>query len=342
MDDELGMLYLSQHFKPHTRTGRTRILIVDGHSSHICWPVVQFALDHDIQLIQLPSKSTHILQPLDVGCFALLQAAYERQLSDWLLKNPLSVIRKVDFLDLLFNARTEVYTITMVKNAWEASGCWPIDIERVRHGLTESAGQTAGGRSESLGLTEFVELAESAVETDRALDTPMRIRKIARDTQKVMLEDAVDKGAKVVLFQSLVDLATEKVAAYRDIAPRATTLNKLRNGKTRKNRGPSRQVGIERVLSRQVLNEGLKKLEIAEAAKVAREQAALGRKLAAEERKNAKQAMERQHKLDLDHYNDQVNAWREEVALLDAAWREDRDAARLAHQRPPKKPTPPI
>ena len=146
----------------------------------------------------------------------------------------------------------------------------------------------------------------------------------------------------MLLFQSLVDLAIEKVAAYRDIAPRATTLNKLRNGKTRKNRVPSRQVGIGRVLSRQALNEGLKKLEIAEADRVACEQAALERKLAAKERKNAKQAMERQHKMDLDQYNDQVNAWREEVAILDAVWREERNAARLAHERPPKKPTPPI
>ena len=76
MDDELGMLYISQHFEPHTRSGKPRILIVDGHTSHVCWPVIQFALDNDIHMIQLPSKSTHVLQPLDVGCFALLQAAY--------------------------------------------------------------------------------------------------------------------------------------------------------------------------------------------------------------------------------------------------------------------------
>lgn len=92
MEDELGLLYISQHFEPHTRTGRPCILIVDGHCSHICWPVIEFALDHNIQIIQLPSKSTHILQPLNVGCFALLQSAYERQLPEWLLQNPLSVI----------------------------------------------------------------------------------------------------------------------------------------------------------------------------------------------------------------------------------------------------------
>ena len=327
MDDELGMLYISQHFEPHTRSGRARILIVDGHSSHVCWPVVEFALNHNIHLIQLPSKSTHILQPLDVGCFALLQGAYERHLSNWLLKNPFSVIRKVDFLDLLFSARTEVYSVDTVKNAWEASGCWPIDIERARKSLTESV-KLSGSES-------------AASETDRALNTPIRVRKLARETQQLMLDNAIDNGAKIAQFQSLVDLVTTKLAAYRDIAPRAETLNKLRNGKTRKNRGPSRQVGTGRVLSRKLLNEGLKRLEIAEAARAVREKAAFERKLAAEERKNAKQALDKQYKLDLDAYADQIDAWKNEVAALDAAWREQRDEARLAHRRPPKKPTPP-
>ena len=133
---------------------------------------------------------------------------------------------------------------------------------------------------------------------------------------------------------------------YRDIAPRATTLSKLRNGKTRHNKNAgrgSRQVGgSARVLSRKVLNEGLKKLELAEALKVAREKAAAERKLAAEERKQAKQVREQQWRFDLDAYADQVTAWREQVASLEAEWKEHRDQARMDHNRPPKKPELPI
>ena len=278
MDDELGMLYLSQHFEPHThpaagsgavpRAGtQARILIVDGHSSHVYWPVIQFALDHNIHMIQLPSKSTYILQPLNVGGFALLQAAYECQLTTWLLQNPLAVIRKVDFLDLLFSARKEVYTTKTVQNAWEASGCWPIDLDKARR------------------VTEAESEPETSIPAldDPSLDTPIRVRKLARGTQKAILDDELDKGTKVTLFQSLVDITTTKIAAYRDIAPRAVTLNKLRSGKTRVKHGPSRQVGTGRVLSHKVLNDSLKKLELAEAVKVAREKAAEERKLVAEE-----------------------------------------------------------
>ena len=35
-------------------------------------------------------------------------------------------------------------------------------------------------------------------------------------------------------------------------------------------------------------------------------------------------------------------AWREEVAALDAAWKEQRDEARIAYQRLPRKPVLPI
>lgn len=333
MIDHSGMLYLSKHFEPHTRSGRARILIVDGHSSHICWPVVQYALEHNIHLIQLPSKSTHILQPLDVGCFGLLQSAYERHLRKWLLEDPFAVIRKADFLNLLFHARNDVYTVNTVQKAWKASGCWPIDLNKA-HGVPVRAIVSADSATETV--------SESA--PGRIPDTPILIRDLARDTELKLLSKDLDDGAKRSLFRSFVDTTTAKITTYRDIEPRALTLHKLRNGKTRRKitRGSKQVGGSARVLSRKELNEALKKLELAEAAKATREQAALERKLAAEERKNAKQVLETQWKFDISQYTNLVNAWREEVAAIDAKWRQERDEARTAHQRPPKKPTPPV
>ena len=96
------------------------------------------------------------------------------------------------------------------------------------------------------------------------------------------------------------------------------------------------------MLSRKVLNEGLKRLELAEALKVARKKAATERKLAAEECKQAKQVREQQWRFDLDAYTDQVTACREQVASLEAEWKEHRDQAPIDHKRLPKKPELPI
>ena len=150
----------------------------------------------------------------------------------------------------------------------------------------------------------------------------------------------IDNGTKRSLFRSFVDATTAKLTTYRDIAPRATTLNKLRSGKTR-TRGSYKQVGGKaRVLSRAVLNESISKAELAVATKATREQAALENRLAAEEAKRAKQALEDQWRLDLKNYVDHVEpAWRAECAVIEAAWGEQRDAARMVHKRAPKKPT---
>ena len=81
MNDKLGFEYMRMHFEPQTRRFGSRCLIVDSHSSHTACKMVKYALDHDIHLICFASKSTHVLQPLDVGCFGILQTTYKRNLS---------------------------------------------------------------------------------------------------------------------------------------------------------------------------------------------------------------------------------------------------------------------
>ena len=69
-----------------------------------------------------------------------------------------------------------------------------------------------------------------------------------------------------------------------------------------------RQVGDARVLSRQVLNENLKKLELAEADERERERVALDRKLTAEAKKDAKEALEKQWRVDFEMLTAQETA----------------------------------
>lgn len=44
------------------------LLIYDGHKSHVALSVIEWAKAHNIILV-LPAHCSHILQPLDVGCF---------------------------------------------------------------------------------------------------------------------------------------------------------------------------------------------------------------------------------------------------------------------------------
>ena len=75
----LGLAWV-QHFHKMTKgsikAGVYRMLIVDGHGSHISIEFIEFCLTVNIIAYCLPPHSTHLLQPLDVGLFSPLQKAY--------------------------------------------------------------------------------------------------------------------------------------------------------------------------------------------------------------------------------------------------------------------------
>jgi len=77
---DLGHAWLKDHFEPLTKTGRLRLLILDGHESHCSIPFIQTAVKNDIQLLCLPPHTTHLLQPLDIDLFGPLGRSYNTQI----------------------------------------------------------------------------------------------------------------------------------------------------------------------------------------------------------------------------------------------------------------------
>ncbi|KAI2791755.1 hypothetical protein POX_c04633 [Penicillium oxalicum] len=79
--DEIGLRWLQKLFIPYTASrvrGRFRLLILDGHGSHLTPQFDRICAENDIIPLCMPSHSSHLLQPLDVGCFAVLKRAYGR------------------------------------------------------------------------------------------------------------------------------------------------------------------------------------------------------------------------------------------------------------------------
>ena len=74
--DEIGIQWLEKLFIPSTiaRTkGKYRLLILDGHGSHLTPKFDEICNQNDIIPICMPAHSLHLLQPLDIGCFAVLK-----------------------------------------------------------------------------------------------------------------------------------------------------------------------------------------------------------------------------------------------------------------------------
>ena len=78
----------------------------------------------------MPPHSSHLLQPLDVGCFGLLKRAYGREIEGF-MKSLVNHITKAEFLIAFQAAFSKVFTFNNVKAGFSGAGLVPLNPERV-------------------------------------------------------------------------------------------------------------------------------------------------------------------------------------------------------------------
>ena len=78
----------------------------------------------------MPLHSSHLLQPLDVGCFTVLKQLYRQQI-EGLMHNKVNYINKQDFLEAYYNARKETMTQANISSSFAATGVLLYNLERV-------------------------------------------------------------------------------------------------------------------------------------------------------------------------------------------------------------------
>ena len=55
---------------------KQRLLIVDGHGSHIRADFIAYCIKNSIDLLTMPFYYSHLLQPLNIRVFAIFKRAY--------------------------------------------------------------------------------------------------------------------------------------------------------------------------------------------------------------------------------------------------------------------------
>ncbi|CEO59608.1 hypothetical protein PMG11_04280 [Penicillium brasilianum] len=131
--DEIGLRWLQKLFIPLTNSrvrGRFRLLILDGNGSHLTPQFDRICAENDIIPLCMPSHSSHLLQPLDVRCFAVLKRAYGRFVSD-LARTGYNHIDKLDFLADYPRARLEAFQPNIIQSSFAATGIVPVNADRV-------------------------------------------------------------------------------------------------------------------------------------------------------------------------------------------------------------------
>ena len=131
-----GYEWLRRCFEPATRekaSGRVRILICDGHDSHITANFLAHCIQNNVRLLLLPPHTSHLLQPLDVGLFGPLKKAMASCL-DPLIRTGITRLQKIEWLQYYTTARAKAFTITNIQGGWRGAGLFPSNRSKVfRH-----------------------------------------------------------------------------------------------------------------------------------------------------------------------------------------------------------------
>ena len=130
--NERGMDWI-RHFEKHTRArtvGGYRLLVLDGHESHHSDEFEEYCKENNIITLYMPPHSSHLLQPLDVGCFGPLKKAYSRQIEDMMRAHILH-ITKDDFFPAFHAAFKETITESNVQGGFRGASLLPLDPKKV-------------------------------------------------------------------------------------------------------------------------------------------------------------------------------------------------------------------
>jgi len=138
--NNIGLAWLQQVFERYTKPTRAtqkRLLIVDGHSSHVNMAFVNWADQHGIILLILPPHTTHRLQPLDVGMFQPLSTNYSTELDQMMNDSAGRVSMSKSFFWPMFKrAWDKAFTEANIQSAFKKAGIWPTNGVHIVKSIT--------------------------------------------------------------------------------------------------------------------------------------------------------------------------------------------------------------
>ena len=220
--DAYGLAWLEQVFEPATRPSspRTkRLLIVDGHSSHINMAFINKCWDLRIVLLVLPPHSTHRLQPLDVVLFGLLSLAYSQELNRFQSQSlGLTTIKKRHFLALFRAAWDASFTVDNIQKAFAKPGIWPCNPQLVLSVITRPITPLPAPEAETSVKVE-VKTPKSAksirhFQNDyRKNPTKLKLEKLFKANIELSSQAELDRHTKEGLLRALKE--EKKSRVYR-------------------------------------------------------------------------------------------------------------------------------
>ena len=89
-----------------------------------------FCSKHNIFLLRLPAHTSHLTQPLDVGCFSPLKQYYQQAVKQVCRKGASGIAKQL-FIDLYAEARSNAMTSANIAGVRSGAGLYPYNHAKV-------------------------------------------------------------------------------------------------------------------------------------------------------------------------------------------------------------------
>ena len=127
-----------RHFCAQLPPGK-HLLVLDGHVSHISYETISYANDNRLLIFQLPSHTSHQLQPLDVCAFDVAKQRYTKELERFYRTN-MRTPDKRDMSGIIHTVLAHTMTPANIKSTFAGDVLSPFDqdisIQRLHVGAS--------------------------------------------------------------------------------------------------------------------------------------------------------------------------------------------------------------
>ena len=116
------------------------LMILDGHNSHVTLEVIDQAREAGLDMITLPSHTSHALQPLDVAVFKPFKTAFRAYRDVWTMNHKGNIPRKEDLAQWVSLALKRAASPHNIKAGFRSTGIWPFNPEKMKLKMQPSEG----------------------------------------------------------------------------------------------------------------------------------------------------------------------------------------------------------
>ena len=125
---------------PSINLNNRHLLVLGGHNSHVTLEVKKIAMQLGLDIISLPSHTSHALQPLDLACFAPFKTTFRKHKDSWTLVNRNVKVGKKELYEWTCKVLQCTLTPKNINSGFRKARIWSLDRSVAKGGMRPSIG----------------------------------------------------------------------------------------------------------------------------------------------------------------------------------------------------------